>query len=291
MLAARTRHLSGVEVEMAAKHWAIGCGVGCLLVLVAVGVVIGLGVKFVGDTASGFEEAEEVGAALEERFPPPEEYVPPPAPPGADRVEVFLAVRESAGTARQQLSARLDSLPLTPEAQAEFESKSFFGKLGAGFGFAKVAADMGDFFAARNRALLEHDMGFGEYMYVYSLVYHGWLGKPADEGFFEDLSRAEGVNTSDLEDLRVDDHLLPMLERQLGALSSAADPDWRAVLESEIAALKEGASLPWQTGVPAAFTAAYEPYRQRLEASYDPYVNTFELMRNKKSGSYSYKVR
>lgn len=274
---------------MAAKHWAIGCGTGCLLLLLGVAVVVGFGAKFVGDTASGFEDAVETKAQLDERYSPPAEYVPPADPPGADRMEVFLTVREASGDARRLLAARFSSIPITDEQREAFEKKSFFGKLGAAVGMAKLGIDMGRFFAARNAALLENGMGFGEYVYLYTICYHGWLRKDPGGDMFSRMSEVEGVD-ADIDETDIDELLLPMIRRQLEAMGENADPVWRARLEAELEAGAGGAYLPWRDGLPESVTAAFEPLRERAEAAYDPIVSGFELMRNQKRGEYSYTV-
>jgi hypothetical protein len=36
--------------------------------------------------------------------------------------------------------------------------------------------------------------------------------------------------------------------------------------------------MPWEDGLPEAFAVGLEPYRDRLEATYSPATNQFELL-------------
>ncbi len=46
-------------------------------------------------------------------------------------------------------------------------------------------------------------------------------------------------------------------------------------------------SVPWKEGLPERMSATLEPFRERLEATYDPAVNQFELARNRRRGRFS----
>ena len=59
----------------------------------------------------------------------------------------------------------------------------------------------------------------------------------------------------------------------------------REALANEIAAMEDDRRrLPWQDGLPATLAASLEPHRERLEATYDPVANAFELGRNRRRG-------
>ena len=58
-----------------------------------------------------------------------------------------------------------------------------------------------------------------------------------------------------------------------------------AVDAAELATLTEDPErFPWQDGLPEHMAAALRPYRERLQATYSPQANVFELLRNRKSG-------
>lgn len=76
--------------------------------------------------------------------------------------------------------------------------------------------------------------------------------------------------------------LLPMLENQLEKLKEMApsetQSEWQARLEAEIQAMEDDRfRLPWQDGLPDAIETSLAPFRDRLEQSYNPMTNPFEL--------------
>ena len=155
-------------------NWLIGCGVGCgvvLLVLIALGVG---GAFFLSNTVSGFEEAVKAGAALEELYGEAEEFRP--AADGSipeSRMRAFLAVRDSTMPQRDRVAEAFNALPMSDAKARELEDQPFSEKLGSIFRITSSAmglgARIGDFFAARNQAMLGEEMGFGEYSYIYVL--------------------------------------------------------------------------------------------------------------------------
>lgn len=277
---------------MAARHWVMGCGIGCGIILL---LVIGLfvaGGMWVKDMTHEFEGAVDLRAQLEERYGARDEFTPPPdgAVP-ADRMQAFLAVREATTAPRLAMVDFFDSLPDTREEAEALEAqegmqkaKSIFGIVGSAFGLGK---QIGVFFEARNRALLENDMGMGEYSYLYVLAYRSWLGHDETENRDRDKINISGFDRGSDRELKRD--LARMLASQLEALGEDADSGWRRILADEVAAMQQDRErLPWQDSVPAAIAASLEPYREALESSYAPTANGFELLRNKKQGSMSF---
>ena len=149
----------------------IGCGVGCLLLIIVAILIAIAGAFFVKDTVSGFDDAVDTRDELEERFGEPEDFVPAPGgsiPP--DRMEVFLAVRVATDEQRGRIVDLFESLPMNEEAAKRIEEAPFLEKMQAVLGITGSAlglgAAIGDFFEARNHALLEQGMGLGEYSYI-----------------------------------------------------------------------------------------------------------------------------
>ena len=152
---------------MAAKHWLIGCGVGCgviVLFVIALGLAGGVWLK---RSTTGFENAVQTRGDLEERFGQPGEFTPPAdgAVP-AERMEAFLAVREATAEPRQRLAKSFGGIPLSEEKARELDeqrgvekARSVFGILGSAFG---LVSGIGDFSEARKRALLDAEMGICE---------------------------------------------------------------------------------------------------------------------------------
>ena len=290
---------------MAAKHWLIGCGLGCGAIVLIFLVISAVGTFFLRDTMSGFDSAVETRETLDERFGAVREFTPPldGAIP-ADRMEAFLAVREANSPARETVAQAFESISTTAQEARELESKPLLDKVRSIFGIVGSAADFGGdiagFFDARNRAMLEHDIGMGEYTYIYVLAYYSWLERsPGDapgnarvntrSGNIS-IGRGRGApqELGDIGNSRISSDVLSMLQNQLDALPEETDDSWREELAAESEMLERDSDrLPWQDGVPAPILASLEPFRERLEAAYNPSTNAFELLRNKRRGLWS----
>lgn len=265
------------------QYLLVGCGSGCLLIVVAVVALIAGGMRMTKKTLSGFEGAVEARQALEQRFGEATDFTPRPdgaVPP--ERMEAFLAVRQAAAPVRERVVEAFSALPVDPEQAKELDSKPFLEKMRSVLDITKssfgLGAEMGHFYEARNQALLEEGMGLGEYTYVYAMAYYVLLGHPIDD-------RGQGFPMPNVASQRLTRELAAMLRNQLAALGEDADAAWRERLEGEVAALgAHPARLPWADGLPPAIAASLEPYRERLEASYEAETNPFELGRNRRKG-------
>jgi hypothetical protein len=191
----------------------------------------------------------------------------------------------------------------------------------AGFG---MVGDVSDFFILRNQALESADMGLGEYTYIYVTAYYAWLGHdPADEptrtrvtvvedgversatvgdidDVVENLPPGTGVREDVLESLpasqsgrwqtpRARDEYVAQLRNLLGSISDTSLGEehdvWVATLSNEVEALEnDRRRIPWRDGLPDPIRESLERFRDRLEATYDPATNPFELSRNRKQG-------
>lgn len=223
-----------------------------------------------------------------------------PDPYGAirpERIEAFLAVGNSMTPVKEELEKSIDILSDEKrEDQAKEEpSPHVLAKIKTGFGIIPLTAE---FVKTRNQALLDAGMGMGEYYFIYVVVYYSWLGKsPVDGPPFQLVGEDDeerGVfwrrsrrDTMDLEDRldytlkRLHRQLLPMLHNQYEKLteldvSPIIDP-WREALVAEIEAMdSDRFRLPWQDGLPEVLEASFEPFRERLEASYSALLNPLE---------------
>jgi len=276
-----------------AKNWLIGCGAGCLLVVLGIVAIFAAGVMFVRDTASGFQTAVEIRAEMEQRFGTTGEFTPwSGGEIPADRIETFLTVREGTQAERQDLADNFAAIPMSETEARELDSKpsgekalSIFKILGSALG---LGGEMGEFFAARNDALLTQEMGLGEYTYLYVVIYYGWLGHDPDEGpqtGRDEDDRVE-VRLGQMQtNSRALDDLLSMMRNQLEQDSSGAAEEWLELLRAEVEAMEhDSGRYPWQDGLPPSIAASLEPHRQRLAASYDPISNAFELVITHKEG-------
>jgi len=283
----------------------MGCGIGCG-VIILVAVVLGVSaVLYTKNMMKGFDEAITTRQELVAQYGQVREFVP--APDGsipADRMQVFLAVRDSLGPQRELITATFESFAVAGrEIEAETSGfKKFIRGLQIGKSGLGVGRDLGEFYQIRNRVLLESGMGLGEYTYIYVLGYYSLLGHAPDDGPDKVFEEFEAEHRDDegphwqtsLEDdedpfPRIRRDLIAMLKNQLAALPpEGEDPaleSWRQELAAEIAALDDDPQRGiWPDGLPAAIQTSLEPYRDRLEASYSPVLNVLELSRNRRQG-------
>lgn len=280
-----------------ASKWLIGCGIGCgvvILLLVFAGVG---GFFFFKNIVKGFEETEAIADALTERYGSIKDFCPDPGGAiGPERLEAFLSVRNSMEPAKEKLENSI--VILSDEERAsqfkEEPSPGILTKIKTGFGIIPLIAE---FYTRRNQALLDAEMGLGEYYFIYVVSYYSWLGKSPGDGLEYNLvgedEEKRGVywrrrRDEDIED-RQDDVLkqlhrkiIPMLKNQLARLtridvSPIRDP-WRETLAAEIEAMEaDRFRLLWQDGLPDVLEASLKPFRGRLEVTYSKVLNALEM--------------
>ena len=269
------------------KKWAIGCGGGCLLLLLVfggIGTCGFFGIKQIVDRADDLEANLE---KLDDRFGPAESYVP--AADGtitAVQIQVFLATRED-------LIAR--AAPLVDILTTLDASGRPLAKMQAGL---KLVPSLLEYIGQRGEVLLEHDMHPGEYAYLYSLVYFAWLDHdPGDGPNFridgnddEDQTIHWGIRSGRNKDARrerahdarrdFNTLLTILLTNQRQALTAYvdADPAWAALLDAELAALSDDPDrIAWQDDLPEQMLNAMAPYQDRLAAAYSEPLNGLEM--------------
>jgi len=271
-----------------ARPWLIGCGIGCGLVLILLGVVAVGGAFLVRDVVQRVEEIESAGDALETRFGSTADYHP-----AADgqidplRIEAFLDARALMAPVRAELEEDLARLAAAEEKGMAGSGESLLGLLSSGAG---LLPGIFDFATARSQAMLDAGIGPGEYLYLYTLSYYVFLGRSAGDGpTFPLVSGADDhrghgdpflVREERLVAIRrrLNQRLLPILRNQLAdARAAGAAGDWRERLAREVEAMENSPRrLPWQDGLPPFMAEALEPFRDRLAASYSELCNPLE---------------
>jgi hypothetical protein len=263
-----------------------GCGVGCLLILMAIGGVTWMGYRWTKETIETVETAERAEAQLEEGYGRTRDFTPPlEGRIASDRMEKFLWVRETIAFQRAALTESVEAM-----APVEGEGRTTSGLRAARAGIG-LAPRILEHAAARNDALLEAEMGLGEYTWIYWLTYHAWLGHPVDESLLRDLMEAraefdgsaqihiDGMDSDEMKrELRRD--VRAMLRNLESELAGRADlPELHSLVAAEVALTEADRSrVPWEDGLPEAFAAGLEPYRGRLQENYSPATNPFELL-------------
>ena len=243
-----------------------------------------MGYRWAKSAAEVVEAAERAEDRLEEEYGLVREFTPPAGPVAADRVEAFLAVRELMAPERTALSESIEALAPATEGGA------VSGLRAARAGISMAPRILG-FAMARNEALLEVGMGPGEYAWIYWLTFHGWLGHPVGESRLNDILEARSELDGSMQ-MHIDgmdtEHAERQLRRNIRAMlrnleiELAGDPDrteLKELVASELAAIDaDSGRMPWVDGLPEVFVVGFDPYRDRLEASYSPATNPFELL-------------
>jgi len=277
------------------KKWLIGCGIGCGVVIVGLVILGTAGYFFIKDIVQDFKETEILMDTLTERYGTIREFIPDPD--GAirpARIEIFLAVRNSMVPAVEEMERAMNILSEMEQTDRykEEPSPNVFTKIKTGLSFATQIAE---FFRSRNQALLDNDMGMGEYYYIYVMSYYSLLGKSPTDGppfrvedqaaggriMFTERRRETQEDRMDSMLRRVHRQIFPILQNQYKRLTegdvSRAREKWRAALAAEIEAMESDRyRLPWGDGLPDILKTSLEPYRSRLESSYSAKLNIFE---------------
>ncbi len=271
----------------AVSKWVTGCAIGCFVLLLLAGGLGFVGYRWTRGAIAKVDQAAADEKQLEERFGGVRQFHPPLDHAfSEDRFDVFLKIRDLMTPAREDLAETVaDFAPVGERGGSAIGWRTAT----AGFRLAPRVLELG---RARNRTLLDNGMGLGEYMWYYSLAYHAFLGHPAAESelhrFLEERSAAgAGMQVSVGGDLELGEvvwrqhrDLLAMLRHHAEDL--ADDPEvssWRKAVDAEIAAVAaDPERVPWQDGVPESLGDRLEPHRTRIETTYSPATNIFELV-------------
>jgi len=273
------------------NKWLVGCGTGCgVVILLAVGLVV-FGWSYIRDFRTDIQASQQSQARLDARLGGMDAYTPPldgRVPP--DRLEVFLAVRAQLQPRYATMTEHLSGFPRADEGPIRMGAME---QLNVATGVGGFFRDLGSYLQWRNETLLEHEMGLGEYFYIHTLVYHGWLRHDPIDGpeSLYGLEHQDGVNIQFFDDdsnfgrsgswRRYHATVRRMLGRQLAAAET--DPEgvpqeWIDALAAELAALEsDPGRRPWDDGLPAQITEPLEPYREKLDATYCPVTNVFDI--------------
>jgi len=254
----------------------IGCGVAvaALVLLLVVGGVIGF--QWVKSQMPHMDELKQSRQTLLERFGPRDEFVP--ALDGVlhpERVELFMAVRESLLTTRGEVGVRLEGFIGRTKGNS-WEGRSVFQKIVEGLNMARggvgLFGEATTYVGNRARWLLDAGMGEGEYTYLFCLMAYSWLewdaSRVLDAQWFESHDMAESLDEFRMQHRRLFVKQLRNARRELEAKTDRSAAE-NATLEMVTQALEvaRGDDFPFQGAVPPAWAAVLEPYRQRFEAT------------------------
>ncbi len=268
------------------KRLATGCG----LLILAVVLVVGIGIFRL---TSHYNKAYNTRTELAEQFGERDQYDPGAGPViTPDQFNRFLRVRHSLAGMCMKFSVNNQNL----EGFNEFDKredvprgliiKQGLKTTASMFGMARGLADLA---IIRNEALLEQEMGLGEYIWIYTLSYYGALGQDPVLGMTSEKpgQLAGGISSA----------LQAMISQRVAALGKAAavlpegnDERARQQAEAEIwrqagtdLAAKPG-RFPFTDEVPGFLWREVEPFRSQLEETFCPATDPMELLRIKKMG-------
>ncbi len=287
---------TGTKSSSTTKKWLVGCGIGCAVIILIL-IVLGIGgYMFFKNMIGDFQEQEKLMTILTERYGEIRDFCPEPdGSISPSRIEAFLSVREAFAPFREKLEISMRELQdRVGQSEVEIKKpKNVLEMVKLGFGLVPQIAE---FMKFRNQALLDTEMGMGEYYYIYAIAYFSWLGKQPEDGPDFEVTGEEDrgvrlgeMNREEIREERRDSMLrrlhrtlLPMLQNQREKLAakntSETQSEWRNLLEMEIRAMeKDRFRLPWEDGLPDVIETSLEPYRDRLKQSYNPMTNPFEL--------------
>ncbi len=293
------------------SKWLTGCGIGCAVIIAIVVLIILVSYMFIKNTVNEFQETETSTDLVEERFGCARDFCPhADGKIEAERMDAFLAVRDSIAGVSTELETTLLTIAGEIEKAENKEIKPFnmvMKIIGKGI---KAIPLMVEFYKVRNYALLDADMGLGEYYYIYILVYYSYLEKSPEDGpdfqlVGDNIDGNHGWPYDDSdEDIdnykkrikeerrerivrKINRLFRSMLSNQLEELekdnSMSRRRSLKKEIEYEIQALKEDRErIPWQDGLPDFIRESFEPFKLRLNKSYNEMVNAVELNPNKK---------
>lgn len=249
---------------------------GCLLLVIALVFITASAVYF---STAGIRDAKRLEQTLIDRYDWANNYTP--AIDGAippQRVEKFIRVRQAVQTqcldyqAVLSSIASLDNIESNPDTTASEAASTGM----AGFKSAFSAGPkMIKFSDTRNQALLDEEMGLGEYMYIYLTAYGQQLAS-------ESASPYSGMEEAYLSP-RARKEFIQILNNQLAAIEAsgeqASNADLVKHLRQEIEALETGSQLsPWPNGPVGAARESLASYQQELAGLYCSGVVRIELL-------------
>lgn len=263
------------------RKWLVGCGLGCggAIVLSIVGPLL-FGLVMMRPMDHAVEAQNALTAAMGDR----DSFTPPAGPPAADRLEAFLAVRRAVLPWCERftkIAADLDHMDeLGEKSDRPGRGELFRAITRVGGSVLGMVGDIGQLNQARNEALLSQRMGLGEYIWLYTLVYHSWLGNPApdidhaeEDG---DAARAERQRAT----------LTGMMRRHADALAQAGNVEASTLWREEADRLERtGDRIPFPGGaLPADWGAAFEARGDDLRLTFCEPMAQFELGQVRKKG-------
>ena len=249
---------------------------GCLVIALTISFVIASGFYFL---STGVREAKHIEQTLIDRFGWADDYVPPlDGSIEPQRISAFIRIREALQSDCADYQAVLISINALDELETDREtSRSEVASAGLeGFKSAFSAGPkMLKFSKTRNQALLDEEMGLGEYLYIYLTAYGEQLAGESTSEF----SNMEEAYVSE----RARKEYVQILANQLLGLQDSTlltvYPNLETDLQAEIEALNDGShTSPWPDVPVGKSRELLAPYQQRLADLYCSGIVKIELL-------------
>jgi hypothetical protein len=251
--------------------------------LVTIAAVLFLLLSGVWFLISSTSESKQLEQEVNDRFGWAEQYVPVAdgfVPP--DRLERFIRVRQAVQPACRDYQEVLDGIIGLAAIETDPDVSGSEAATRGIKGFKsvfKTGPVMLQFMDARNSALVQEEMGLGEYIYLYLAVYSKQLANVASSPY----SEMEESRISE----RVREEFIQILGNQVSALGSAGQDPVRALLEEEIETLEESPdSAPWPRGPLPNTRNSLAPYQDQLASLYCDGVVAIELLQKNRGFSF-----
>lgn len=282
------------------QKWLLGCGIGCVAIIVIVVALIAGAVVFVRGKIAPLQTASESRKRVTEAFGEIEAFVPSPdGTISPERLAIFLSVREALKSEQARIDAALANIDLDSVRQSHPAFGSVLRLLND---LSNLIAPFGEYVDHRNRILLDKRMGLGEYGYMYSITYHSWLHHPPEEGppiLTPGGRRDRDQVLSDNPELspegvrrRYRRLMLRWLGNQLNAIPDVEQTKWRATLKDEIDRLdNDSGRVAWEKQLPPPIQDSLESFRSRLTDTYHRATNYFELLTMDEFRQYNWRGR
>ena len=255
------------------KKFLIGCAiVAGSFVLLGISSSLGIFYWFKSQMPD-MKQVEDTRKELIERYGRREDFVPEVSL-RPERIELFLAVRESLLTQRAEIGRRAQIfVEQTKEHEAEAEGDGVVSKIvhgvRTGRGLFQLFREGAGYVGLRAEKLKAAGMGEGEYSWLYSLMSFAWLHWDPRTAFGDDWF--ENRDIDELPDnLMVEYRRLFMRQlrnqrRELEAKAERSPAEERMLDRVKQAAASS--DFPFQEDMPAEWAKVLEPYRARFTAT------------------------
>jgi hypothetical protein len=229
------------------KIGAIGCAAAIALVVLALGGIVAVTFRSYERGLAGETELDRTYGRYDSYRIPPDGAVAP------DRMRRFIGVRRVLAPRCGEVSDLTDSFRRVQSAAKESgpDVMGLFSRIaGALRRMPRMGVAFGAYVADRNKALLDHGMGLGEYTWIYVVTYFALLEQPP-------ATLLPSSNRPGLFQDRIYPQMARLIEGHIEDTGMTTGP-W----VEELARLrKDRERVPFSGNLPPELAASLEPHR------------------------------